>query len=294
MLFGWRGPIEARAAWPEAAQYFVAPDIIGRSEIKRTCAWDCWQRLGFDHSSTHLYRQQTGDCVAVGAATAVAATAAYEIDRLKQPERLEVPFSPYFYGTSRLCPEGGNGRLRGDGSLGSWMAAVIVKYGVLRTSYEGVPEYSGRLADRWGRDRSLWQRFVDEADNHLMKSAARCMDVEKLAHAVSNGYFATIASMRGYAMRLRYADGKGWFQGHDTWPHQMSILAVDTTPRLCFFRGNQWGNAHGRQPDGPAIGGWVPADELADELGDKGTECFLFSRFDGFPSDEEKPRNYFA
>lgn len=235
------------------------------------------------------------NCVSFGAAIAVAAVAAHEIVRLGDFEQFKVPFAPYLYGISRLTPEGGNGRLGGsDGSLGSWMADTIVKYGVLRDDFEGVPRYSGRVAKQWGTRRNAWDGFVGEADDHPIKSAARIRSVTDLAQAVANGYYCTIASMRGYDMQLKNDRGKSWFKGRDTWPHQMSIIAVDTEPELCFYRRNQWGTAHGQQLDGPDGGGWVTADSLEKEIADSGTECFAMSNFIGFPSKAEKPRNYFA
>lgn len=294
-LFGWNGPEEARRAWDQIGHRFPEFKIIGQTEVKRTCAWDNWKAINWDINKSVLVRQEIGDCVSFGAAIDIAAVAAHEIVRLGEFEQFKVPFPPYLYGISRVTPEGGNGRLRSDGSLGSWMADTVVKYGVLRADYEGVPSYSGRTASEWGASRRPWDKFVDEADNHLIKSAARIRSIDKLAEAVMNGYYCTIASNRGYSMQLKNDKGKSWFQGSDNWPHQMSLIAVDTEPDLCFYRRNQWGeNAHGSQLDGPAGGGWVHAEGLEREIEDSGTECFAYSLFEGFPSEEKKPRNYFA
>lgn len=292
--FGWLGPEPAKAAWPENEEALGYFQLIGRSEVKRVTAWDSWQALGWDPNGSILWRQESGDCVSFGAAYAVAAVAAHEIIRLGEWEGFKVPYPPYLYGISRLAPEGGNGRLRGDGSLGSWMAATIQKYGVLRADYAGVPGYSGAVADAWGRSWSRFSAFVDEADDHLIRKAARLRSIADLVDACSNGYWATIASMRGYRMALENRAGKSWFVGSDAWPHQMSILAIDVEPELCFYRRNSWGNAHGKQLDGPDGGGWVTAKQLEREIEDEGTECFAYSRFDGFPSEAEKPRNYFG
>lgn len=294
--FGWLGPEAAREAWPAVADEFRPFRCYGAGaeEIKRTCAWDSWNKIGFAINKSILFQQEIGDCVSFGAAIAVAAVMAHEVVALQEPERFEVPFPPYLYGISRLMKEGGNGRLRGDGSLGSWMAATIKKYGVLRASYQGVPKYSGTVAKNWGSRKDSWDQFIDEADDHCIRTIAPINNCNDLACAITNGYFATIASMRGYANDLKDDKGKSWFVGRDTWPHQMSLIAVDTEPELCFYRRNQWGSVHGPQLDGPDGGGWVRAVDLEPELRDQDTECFAFSSFDGFPSESSKPRNWYA
>lgn len=294
--FGWLGPAMAIEAWEQIGDQFQPFALTGeRSEPRRVVAWDSWESLGFDINRTILHRQETGDCVSYGAAIVVAAVAAYEIHRLGQLEQLRVPYPPYLYGISRLMPEGGNGRLgRSAGSLGSWMADTIRKYGVLCSDYEGVPDYSGSVADQWGYDIRNLRPFIDEADDHLIRETARIRSIDALVDAIGNGYFCTIASMRGYRMSLDDHDGKSWFVGSDQWPHQMSVCGMDVKPELCFYRRNSWGTAHGRQLDGPDGGGWITAKSLEREIEDAGTECFAFSLFDGWPTDREKPRNYFA
>jgi len=235
------------------------------------------------------------NCVSFGAAIAIAAVAAWEIVRCRQIEGFKVPFPPWLYGISRLMPEGGNGRLgREAGSLGVWMADTVVKYGVLRRDYQGVPAYSGTVADGWGYSKSNLSPFFTESAEHLIKRTARLRDVQSIVDAVCNGYFVTIASMRGYSMALKDDRGKSWFQGTDQWPHQMSFLSFDTQPEWCLYRRNQWGRAHGKQLDGPDGGGWVTCESLEREVASSDTEVFAYSLFDGWPSERAKPENYFA
>lgn len=292
--FGWLGQAAAEVAAEELRDFFPTFRIYGTTERKRTCAWDCWSAIGWDINRSTLWRQLIGDCVSFGAAIAVAATAAHEIVRLLELEKFHVPFPPYLYGISRVMPEGGNGRLRGDGSLGSWMAATIIKYGVLREDFPGVPKYSAGVAKQWGDSRQSFAGFLPEGGAHAIKTAAPMRNIDDVIDAICNGYYVTIASNKGYDMRLRDRDGKSWYVGNDTWPHQMSLIAYDPSPVDCFYRRNQWGDAHGKQLDGPDGGGWITADELGQELRAQYTECFAYSTFQGFPSEREKPRNYFA
>lgn len=292
--FGWLGPAAAVYEYERLQSRFGQFRIFGQTQRRRTCAWDNWQKLGWDINQSTLYGQDTGDCVSFGAAIVVAAVAAHEIVRLGQPEKFEVPFPPYLYGISRMMPEGGNGRLRGDGSLGSWMADTIVQYGVLRENYPGVPQYSGDLADRWGRNSREFEKFFPEGRQRLIKTAAPLHNVEDVIDAVCNGYYVTIASMRGYAMKLKNEKGKSWYTGKDTWPHQMSFIAYDEDPEPCLYRRNQWRNAHGEQLDGPAGGGWVRAADVAKEIASSESEVYAYSNFIGFPAEREKPLDYFA
>lgn len=294
LLCGWLGVDAAVNEMDRLAGEFPEFNVVGATERKRTCAWDAWDSIGWNINRSTLYRQEVGDCVSFGAAIAVAAVAAHEIVRLNQPERFEVPFPPYLYGISRVMPEGGNGRLNGDGSLGSWMAATIKRYGVLRESFPGVPEYSGRVARSWGSSQRSFDEFLPEGSKHLIREAAPIRDAESAIDAICNGYYCTIASNKGYSNRLQDRNGKSWFVGSAVWPHQMSLIAYDDDPEPCFYRRNQWGSAHGSQLDGPDGGGWVTAEEIDRELRRGGTECFAFSMFDGFPSESNKPRNYFA
>lgn len=291
--FGWLGPVEAQRAWQQVGDQFPAFQMFGpKKALQRTCAWDQWGPVGFDINKSILVRQETGDCVSFGAAIATICVMIDEIVRLGEAERLRVPFPPYMYGTSRLMPEGGNGRLRGAGSLGSWMANVIVKYGVLPADHDGVPKYSGRTADQWGNSKSAFQQFVRFASDFTIRTAARIRTIEQLADAVNNHYYVTIASNRGYSMRLKDDRGKSWFVGNDTWPHQMSVLACDIQPELCFYRRQQWGEmAHGPQLDGPNGGGWCTADSLRREVESEDTEVYAYSGLNGFPSDEQKPEH---
>jgi hypothetical protein len=179
----------------------------------------------------------------------------------------------------------GKGRLGRDGGrLGSWAAEGVQKYGVLAADEPGVPAYSGGLAKQWGTAGPPAE-MIELAKPHLVRSAARVTTYEQLRDGLYNGYSATIASMKGWAMKLKDDGGKSWFTGRDTWPHQMWIAGFDETgSRPGIYRGNNWGEtAHGPQLDGPAGGGWQDADDIAKELRDSGTECFLFSQFDGFP-----------
>lgn len=287
-LFGWLAPY---ARTPE--QQSLHEEIVGGwdafhldysaksgTDPERLVFWDAEKLLlGNWLPNTP---QQIGDCVSWGCKHVVDRLSIFEIIRLGQNEEFHASFAPYFYGISR-CQIGGN-RIGGDGSMGSWAAEGVKKYGVLRADAEGCPTYSGSIARQWGGRSGPPDKFIEIAKPHLIRSAARITSAEELKQAICNGYPCTIASMRGFAMRLKDRDGKSWFVGRDTWPHQMWIAGYDSKPQPCFYRGNNWGpDAHGPQLDGPPGGGWQTFEELDRELRDSGVECYAFSQFDGFP-----------
>lgn len=282
--FGWLGPQAARRAWDAFADQFPAFEIQGAATStagKRACLWEAMQRVTGDYLPN--IRQEIGDCVSWGARNAVDHTAAVEI-ALGEREQFRASFPPYFYGISRV--QVGGGKLgNSDGSLGVWAADGVRRYGVLAADQPDVPDYSGRVAKEWGY-RGPPSAMIELARPHPFRTTARIRSYAELRDALANGYACTIASLRGYAMRLRDEHGKSWFVGRDTWPHQMALVAVDDDPaRPAAYRLNSWGpDAHGPQLDGPPGGGWCHAEELDRELRDDGCECFAFSGFEGFPA----------
>lgn len=283
-VFGWAGPDAARREWDAFGDRFPIFAIRGAvvsSAGKRACLWEAMQKV----LGTYLpnVQQQIGNCVSWGCRNAVDHTAACEIvagDR----ESLRPSFPPYFYGISRV--QIGGGRLgASDGSLGVWAADGVRQYGVLPQDESGVPDYSGAVATKWGRSGPP-SDLISVARPHVIRTTARIRGYAQLRDALVNGYACTIASLRGYAMRLQDENGKSWFTGRDTWPHQMALIGVDDDPqRPAVFRLNSWGpDAHGPQLDGPAGGGWCHAEDIDRELRDDGVECFAFSGFDGFPA----------
>lgn len=284
--FGWAGPAAAQNAWQQIGHLFAGFNVVGQAESsagKRVVLWDFTRKM---NGGTDLPNkaQEIGDCVSWGLKHATDYLACMEILRLGDQEEFHPSYAPYFYGISRV--QIGGGELgNSDGSLGSWGAEGVKKYGVLRADADGVPEYKGSVAKDWGR-KGPPEAMIALARPHLIKSAARLNSYEQVRDALFNGYPCTIASMKGWSMKLKDDGGKSWFTGRDQWPHQMHLSGYDETgSRHGVFRGNSWGpTAHGPQLDGPAGGGWQDAADLDKELRSRDTECFALSQFDGFPA----------
>lgn len=282
-LCGWAGETAAAAAWQEVKGEFLPPSSLPSYSAVRGVTARLWKFtrkvLGED---TKNYRQETGDCVSFGAKNAIEYLSCIEVadgDR----ERFRGIFPPYLYATGRVLV--GNDQFHGTpGSLGSWMAAAVMKYGTIASGGEGVPDYSGRLADRWGDGRGF-RDFVDRGDDHPIKSAAPVESWEQLCAAIGNGYPCTIASNAGYDM-MAGRDGYHDASGH--WPHQMCVVGVSDGDRPWAGILNSWGDVHGEIRDFETNERW-PVGMLRIRKQDmermiRSGECFAYSRFEGFPS----------
>lgn len=282
--FGWGGEVEAARNWDLIGDAF-APFFIGAqtapTQGRTFRAWDLIRRnLGHDLIKQ---RQQTGDCVAMSTKDLLGAIQILEIEN-GDPEEYHPLFAPYLYAAGR-CLIGQN-RLRGAaGSFGSWQAKAVEKFGALRSDLEGVPGYSGALADEWGDNGGNWRRWVSAGDDHCIGQTSRIMSWTQLVDAITNGYLCTIASSQGFEMKPR---SDGYHRRRGTWNHQMGIWGVSDDRRKPWVAiSNQWGDVHGRIKDFETKEPWPPGmlrvrpDDL-DRLYRSG-EIIAYSAFDGFP-----------
>lgn len=233
---------------------------------------------------TENYEQQIGDCVSFGAKNACEYLMATEKLMKGDREAFTPVFPPYLYGTGRVLI--GKGQLDGDdGSLGSWMADAVIKYGVLRSSFEGVPAYAGKVATKWGNTPGPDKKFIEEGARHPVRSAALIKNWDDLVAAISNGYPCTTASDIGYSME---ASSDGFHRQTDEWGHQMAFIGVDDNvqdPYAILL--NSWADAHGRLKDF-TTGVDLPIGVLRVRRKDaekhiRAGETFAYSNFEGFP-----------
>lgn len=235
---------------------------------------------------TENYPQEIGDCVSFGAKNAIEYLMATERLMLGDREEWNPVFPPYLYGSGRVFV--GKGQLDGsDGSLGSWMADAVIKYGVLRSNFNNVPAYSGRIASKWGDRPGPPTDFVNEAKLHPVKSAALIKNWDDLRDAIVNGYPCTTASDIGYSME---PSSDGFHRQTDSWGHQMCIIGVDdgykngSDPYAIIL--NSWGDAHGDLKDFDT-GEKLPIGVLRVRRKDiekhiRQQETFAYSNFEGF------------
>lgn len=241
--------------------------------------WDFAVRVTGEHLPN--YRQEIGDCVSFGMKNAVQYLSCVEIAQGARFEYHAV-FPPFIYGVSRH--DIGRDRLgSSDGSLGSWAAEGVRKYGVLFADDENVPPYSGRVASQWGSRSGPPREFYGLAQDNPVKTVALVTSFTEAAVALSNGYPVTVASDQGFQMEGRIRDGKCWGVPAGSWAHQMCFIAVDMSARALFCL-NSWGaDLWSEQPDGAPPGGfWVAEQTCARMLAQE--DSWACSQFEGFPA----------
>lgn len=177
----------------------------------------CRKVLGKD---TPNYPQQIGDCVSFGAKNATECLSCCDILLRGDREQFKLVFPPYYYGTGRVYV-GGWDNDYSDGSLGSYMAQAVMKYGTLFTDEPGLPSYSGSVAKEFGAKRSTLDKWLPTAKKYLVKSAAQINSWEELVTAIANGYPCATASDIGYSMQ---PSSDGFHRQTTSWAHQMCAL----------------------------------------------------------------------
>jgi len=243
--------------------------------------------IGGQHIPT--WRQETGDCVSMGAVQAGQYLQCYEIAKGYEEEQFKLWFPPYIYGVSRTHRDCGNGQLgRRAGSTGSWAAVAMMKHGVLFADDPNTPQYSGSLADSWGYKGPPEEAYSLARDNPV-KSCARLRTVEELRAALINYKPCTIASNRGFKMEPQEYKGYHVFIPQGSWPHQMCYLSWIDDPFPAAYRFNSWGaNAHGDPLNGePPGGAWNRAEDIEKELRSGNVEVYAMSSFEGFKGEAD-------
>lgn len=254
---------------------------------------------------TDNYAQEIGDCVSQGAKNAteyltcaqIAANAQHmretgqDYQTFLRNARIQFRkvFPPYYYGTGRVYV--GGGRLgNDDGSLGSWMAEAVMKYGTLFSDEPNVPSYSGDVAKSWGDPdpRKDLDKFKETAKAYPVKSAALITTWDELVGAIANLYPCTTASNVGYDME---PSSDGFHRQTESWAHQMCFIGVDDNDRDPYaILLNSWGAVHGNLKDFDT-GEDLPVGVLRVRRKDvekhlREQETFAYSQFDGFPAQD--------
>lgn len=276
LLCGWAGPKQAADAIAALAlEPFAAYGLSLQAETRKL--WDFTKKVLGKH--TPNYRQEIGDCVSFGMKNVVEYMSCVQIVQGARQE-FKYVFPPFIYGISRV--QIGGGRLgNGDGSLGSWAAEGVRRYGILFNDDPGVPKYAGSVAKQWGF-RGPPNEHIAEAKDNPVKTVAQVKTFAEAAAALSNGYPITVASMQGFAMEGRERGGKLWGVPQGQWAHQMAFVGVDMADESLFCL-NSWGDSlWPRHPDDAPPGGfWVDKATCARMLREDSWAC---SQFDGFPA----------
>lgn len=282
---GWAGIEVADKAYASLEKNFIPFRISGAGPSKPGVPiWRYVKRIN-GGKQNRTFKQQTGDCCSMGATHAIEYGSVAGALIYGQHIEFKHVFPPFIYGVSRTAPDCGDGKLgRSAGSTGAWTAYAAQHYGVLFEDDEGVPAYSGNLADTWG-SRGVPKEFYSLASDNLVKSTARLTSIDQIRDALINYHMCTIAS--SWAFKVSERDGVKLYvrDPRTSWGHQMSLIAWRDDPFPAAFELNSWGpDATGPQKEDEPLGGaWRDADELAKEL-KTGVEVYAYSNFDGFPA----------
>ena len=226
---------------------------------------------------------QVGSCVSFGTCTAVEHTMLCEI-AAGDSEEFKPLVQEAVYGGSRV--EIGGGRMRGDGSCGSWAAKFVTQYGVLARSVYGTTDltkYSESLCRQWGSS-GVPAELESLAKAHPVQGTALVRNWDEAKKALANGYGISICSNRGFSMSR---DGDGFASPRGQWNHCMGLVGYQSA-RPGGFILNSWGGSAHTGPSGrgePSPAGFWAEDDVIDGMLRQG-DSWAFSAVQGFPSNK--------
>ncbi|MFH0982012.1 MAG: hypothetical protein V2A79_10775 [Planctomycetota bacterium] len=256
----------------EAELKVLGEQLAAHFQYAGTCCGHGWTRLA-------------EDCIiwAIGSGQAMA-----------WPGQLSVAVN---YAGSRV--EIGGGKLRGDGSVGAWVAKWVSKFGVLPKKKFGIVnlDVSGQaeddLAVRWGRSGvGVPDELEPEAKLHPVETVSLADDIDTALGLLANGYAGAMCSNLAF-QTVRNSEGICEFNPRDRWPHCMEVRGVCRVKSGEYVVAIQqsWGNNptgpnkvtlySGREIVLPEGVFFIRLDPFAKAIGAKDT--FMASGVKGFP-----------
>jgi len=234
--------------------------IFNTGKGKQVFLWKYFEEVTGSPLVPHL--QEIGDCVSHAFGLGVDLLTAVQMLMLGKPERwVAKAATEIIYAGSRV--EAGGGRIRGDGSMGTWAAEFIEKWGVLqRKRYLGgqydYTEYSGQVARKLGT-AGVPDPLEPLCKLHPVKTVSICRSWNECRDAIANGHLVSMCSSVGFKTRGG-RDKDGFLTpSRRPWMHAMLIAGVDDA----FKR-----------PGGLIINSWGCFDEQTEILTDEGWKLF--------------------
>lgn len=188
-----------------------------------------------------------GSCVGFGTAAAIDTLMCVQILRGDRIEFIDIA-PEIIYAGSRV--EIGGGRIRGDGSVGSWAARFVNEYGVMpRKQFPGLDlrTYSETLCRELGK-RGVPDDLEPEARKSPVKGITGVRNAEEAANALDQGYPIAVCSDQGFTTTR---DKDGFLRASGTWNHCMACIGYTDVPRKGFLIRNSWGASWVNGPRGP-------------------------------------------
>ena len=239
----------------------------------------------FGKNPTTRNQRQVGSCVGFGTTKAVETTMAVEIAINGEAEEWKDIAQEVTYGGSRV--EVGNGRIRGDGSVGAWAAEFVRRWGVVaRGVYGGLDlsTYSEQTCREYG-DRGVPADLEALAKSHPVKDTTLVKSWADAKKMLAAGYGLAVCSTQGFSMTR---DANGVCRPSGNWGHCMAIdgYHTDEAGNEYGHIDNSWGpNAH-TGPVGwgdPSTSGFWASAEVIDPMIRAG-DTWAFAAVQGFPA----------
>jgi len=287
---GWVDDEAARVSWIKAQpKPFLSQqntDIRGSGRGKVVLLWKYFEEVTKNPLVPHL--QEIGDCVSHGFGLGIDILSAVQMLMYSKPERWVAKVATeVLYAGSRV--EIGGGKVRGDGSMGTWAGEFINKWGVLhRKRYLGgkydYTEYSGQVARTLGR-QGVPDPLEPLCRLHPVKTVSICRSWSECRDAIANGHLVAMCSSVGFKTRGG-RDKDGFLTpSRRPWMHCMLIAGVDDQyKRPGGLIINSWGSnwtygpkRHG-QPEGSF---WADASVI--DRGLRQGDSIAMSAYLGYP-----------
>jgi hypothetical protein len=293
--FGWAGSavaarerIRMRGAGEFPQDYGRGPELVLRADDVAVKRLGLWEFVRDRNRMRHweCIRQEIGDCVSHGWSHCGLIAGAVEMVLNGKPVAVVKPFPPYVYGTSRV--QIGGGRIRGDGSLGSWAAAAVKKYGYIPENAPSCPKYGGSLAREWGRSGppaeflKIGQQFL--ADVRLVQT------FDEAVSAIATGHPVAVCSDVGFE---KIVERNGRIEGvrQGSWPHCMAFIGYDVNAGSeALYCWNSWGptahapeESYDRLDKAPPGGFWVLKKDAEAMLRQQDSFAVSFNGFTAAP-----------
>lgn len=268
------------------------PHLYGSAqEVKDAFCWEAEEAILGKLLPAHA--QKIGSCVSHGWGRGAQDLMLCEIFFGKESESWpgQVATEPIYAG-SRV--EIGRGRVgNGDGSLGSWAADWVSKYGIIIRGKYGQWDLSVNdetIAKRWGAPGAgVPDELEPVAKEHPIKTVALVTTAQGAADALANYYPVPVCSNQGFSMTR---DANGICRAEGSWAHCMEFRGVCTLKggkRILIIQ-QSWGES----PTGPNVlklesgkevtmpqGCFGCEMEVADKML-KGRDSYAISGFVGF------------
>ena len=189
------------------------------------------------------------------------------------------------YAFSRVEQNGGFAPLVGDGSMGSWAAPAIQKYGFLKRGVYGshdLTKYDTTRCRAWGR-KGVPDELEPEAKKNLVGGAALVKTADEAKKALLQGYPIAVCSDVGFAGQSQ-RDANGFLKARGSWGHCMCLIGLNGKDDS-FYCMNSWGEDWVGGPLGagdPPPGGFWISKTTVDRMMGQG-DSYAISDVKGFP-----------